>query len=179
MARDDEKTAASSGGWGNTLPYLAPFSVYVAVDGSWDPQVGRMGCAAVFRDSHGKWMSASSLSYDNGSSFLSELKAVELGLQHALEQGHNTVDCKSDCLQVVQALQDGGDTSSFWDREEIRQVRGLLLQFQSFRLSHVDRNKNNTADKLAREACRLGSPLQVWARPPSFVYASLYLDAIS
>lgn len=163
----------------NVVDGSSPSRVHVAVDGSWNPQLGRMGCAAVLRDKHGNWISATSVSYGHGSSFLAELKAVELGLKEAVAQGFRVVECKSDCLQVVEALQPGCDLSGYWDREYISQVLEHMRNFQRSSVSHITRDRNNTADTFAREASMLGSPLQVWSRPPSFVYASLFLDAVS
>ncbi|XP_057446239.1 uncharacterized protein LOC130738288 [Lotus japonicus] len=152
-------------------------SVTIFVDGSWNPIVGRMGCAAVVRDSRGAWLSATSVSYSYGSAFLAEILAVELGLRHALDIGHKSVSCLSDCSQALQALHAGTNITSYWNREEICRVRDIIATLQDVRLQQIDRVKNNTADKLAREAGRLGSPVQVWKHPPSFVYDSLFLDA--
>ncbi|XP_057430758.1 uncharacterized protein LOC130723631 [Lotus japonicus] len=153
--------------------------VTIAVDGSWNPSVSRMGCAAIVRDSRGAWLSATSVSYSSGSAFLAEVLAMEVGLRHALDLGYMNVSCLSDCARALHVLQEGTNITSYWNREEICRVRALLASLQDVRLMQVDRAKNNTADKLAREACCLGSPIQVWKQPPSFVFDSLFLDSIS
>lgn len=152
---------------------------HLAVDGSWNPSIGRMGCAAVMKDTTGKWLSAISSSFGQGSAFAAEIMALELGLQHAQNNGFLHIACVTDCGQLVSVLQTGKDVHSYWDRDIIYRVQGLVVQFQSFSITLLDRNKNNTADTLAREAARTGAPVKVWAQPPSFVYASMYLDAIS
>ncbi|XP_057426144.1 uncharacterized protein LOC130719541 [Lotus japonicus] len=162
---------------------LATFSssptVSIAVDGSWNPSVNRMGCAAIVRDSCGNWLSAISVSYASGSAFLAEILAMELGLRHALEIGYTEASCSSDCSEVIHALHEGTNITSYWNREEICRVRAAMASMQHVTLFQVDRAKNNTADKLAREACCQGSPVQVWKQPPSFVYDSLFLDSLS
>ncbi|XP_057432407.1 uncharacterized protein LOC130725172 [Lotus japonicus] len=150
----------------------------VTVDGSWIPQIGRMGSATVIKDNIGSWVTGISKSFNHGCDFLAELLSVELGLMHAFDNGYKRVKCLSDCGMLVGVLQSGHATSTLWNWDDINRVRDLMAKFQEVQVVHIDRDRNNT-DALAREACTRGSPIQVWKRPPSFVYAAMYLDSLS
>lgn len=88
-------------------------AVHISIDGSWNPTKGKTGCAAVIRDSGGRWLLGVSMSHSHGSAFLAELLAVELGFNHAIELGHTDVVCFTDCLQVVSVLQPSFDTAHY------------------------------------------------------------------
>ncbi|XP_057423728.1 uncharacterized protein LOC130717501 [Lotus japonicus] len=123
------------------------------------------------------WKSATSRSIAHGTAFLAEIKALELGMLHTLQLGYRTIICYSDCAGLVSVLNSGQDISSFWDRDILRRVLDLMASFDNCTVAHVAREKNNTADTLAREAAKSGSASQVWNVPPSFVSTSLFLDA--
>nr|CAA73364.1 Pge1 protein [Lotus japonicus] len=114
-----------------------------------------MRCAAVVRDSRGAWLSATLVCYNYGSAFLTEILAVKLGIRHALDIGHIYVFCLSDCSQALQALHADTNITSYWTREKICRVHDIIATLQDVNLQHIDRVKNNTADKLVREAGRL------------------------
>ncbi|XP_057428376.1 uncharacterized protein LOC130721617 [Lotus japonicus] len=138
-----------------------------------------MGCATVIRNHTGSWRSAISLSVEQGSAFLAEIRALELGLHTTMVLGYKKVRCSSDCAQLVTVLNSGSDFSTFWDRENIRRVMNLITEFERCTVKHIDRDKNNTTDTFAREAARTGSSSQTWAMPPSFAATSIYLDSFS
>ncbi|XP_057426303.1 uncharacterized protein LOC130719709 [Lotus japonicus] len=158
------------------MDFMATPVIRLYVDDSWNPHVRRMGCGAVLRDDSNNWKSATSVSFDHGTAFLAEITDVELGMQHSHDLGYKNIVCASDCNRLVTFLSSGSDTNTFWDRESIRRVLALMTTFQSCYVVHIARERNNTADTLAREAARLGSPVQTWSTPPSFVAAAMFLD---
>lgn len=105
-----------------------------------------------------------------------EILAVELGHSHAMELGCRDVICLSDCLQLTSVLQTNIDVACFWDRDAFGCVRSTMGKLQRCHLQHIERDKNNTTNQLAREAAREGSHVRIWRNPPSSVYA-WYLDA--
>ncbi|XP_057418750.1 uncharacterized protein LOC130712957 [Lotus japonicus] len=121
-----------------------------------------MGCAAVARDGHGRWVTRISQSFNQGRPFLAEVLALELGLKLATKRGIRKLVCWSDCAELVTLLQVGSDIENFWNRDEIQRVRQLMVAFEEIDLVNIVRDKNNSADALAREACRIGTPFQQW-----------------
>lgn len=80
------------------------------------------------------------------------MTVVDMGLQHALDLNITCVLCSSDCLQVVTVLQTNEDVSSYWARDVVHRIRSMVVRFQSIQFTHVQRERNNIADYLAREA---------------------------
>ncbi|XP_057432179.1 uncharacterized protein LOC130724929 [Lotus japonicus] len=163
----------------SSIPGNAADAYRLTTDGSWDPLRNRMGCAVVLWNGNGDWVSAISMCAGPGCAFLAEVAALEMGLQHAMDLDIHNLECYSDCFQLVSLLLTDSDTSTFWARDSIDRIRSMLGRFHSIHILHAQREKNNTADGLAREARKIGSPTQIWGRPPSFVYDCLYLDAVS
>ena len=137
-----------------------------------------MGCAAVVRDAQGHWISGVAIRYGCGNPFLAEILAIEKGLLHAWSLGYRKITCASDCINAVMVFQTDVDVTNFWARNTILRIRALLSRNWSVLMLHVPREKNNTTDCLAREASKAGFQDQIWRLPPSFTYASLYLDSI-
>lgn len=156
----------------------ARIDVQVHVDESWVTGLGRMGMAAVLRSPEGTWRSTIVDNNTGGSSFLAELTSIKLGLEHAWGIGYRNIFCNSDCPQAIEVLQTMMNIDTFWDKEEILKVRQLLQRDWRVSLNCISREKNNTADHLAKLVAREGSFQRIWRQPPSSVYASMYLDAL-
>lgn len=71
-------------------------------------------------------MSGTSSSYGAGSTFMAEILALELGLQHGWELGFRRVVCCILCPNVVSVLQSDSAVDHFWAMEEINRVRSVL-----------------------------------------------------
>jgi len=83
---------------------------------------------------------------------VAEYQALLHALRYALEQGVRTVRIFSDSELVVRQI-DGRYRVKHPDMLELyRQARGLLSRFEQARLSHVPREQNKDADRLANRA---------------------------
>jgi len=85
---------------------------------------------------------------NNAAEYEALIKAVEL----AVEYGFNEVDIRGDSELIVKQVNGEYDTNNPDLREYRVQVRELLTGFSEWSLSHVPRNINERADKLANEA---------------------------
>lgn len=74
-------------------------------------------------------------------------------------------------------LQGTMTVDAFWARDAILEVRAWRLKDWTISFIHIPWEKNNTADCLARKASQEGTAQRNWGQPPSFIYASMYLDA--
>ncbi|XP_057419152.1 uncharacterized protein LOC130713397 [Lotus japonicus] len=113
----------------SSTPSITTGTVRLTTDGSWDPLLNQMGCAAVLWAGNGDWQSAISTSAGPGSAFLAEIAALELGLKHALDLRISILECYSDCLHMVTMLQSGSDTSTYWARDNITRIRSMMARF--------------------------------------------------
>lgn len=167
---------------GNVLTATASNSqltVVVSVDGSWVAGLDRMGCAAILHDACGAWVNGVSMSVSNGNSFLAEMLALELGLQHAWDAGYKQVTCRSDCLMLVEALHNNVDAGTFWDRDALDRLKSQLQRDWVITVEFVPREQNTVADFMAKQASHGGLPKRVWRLPPTAVIEFLCADLLA
>ena len=81
-----------------------------------------------------------------------EYEALIRGLEVAGEYGFDEVDVRSDSELVVRQVRGEWDTNDPGLREYRVRVRELLDRFETWSLSHVPREVNERADRLANEA---------------------------
>ena len=83
-----------------------------------------------------------------------EVLAVKDGLLLAQRIGCNGIIIQSDCLEVVETMQQGGFSAApgapIYD-----ECNHLWQEFQSISIEHCDRESNQVAHVLAREAISL------------------------
>lgn len=65
-------------------------------DDNWNPHMNQMGSAVVYQNGVGDWISGISMSAGPDNAFIAKLKAVKLGLKHALELNIKRVECSCD-----------------------------------------------------------------------------------
>jgi len=85
-----------------------------------------------------------------------EYEALERALEIAAEYGFDRVDVRGDSELVVRQVRGEYDTNDPDLREYRVRVRELLDRFEEWSLSHVPRDINERADKLANEAFEHG-----------------------
>ncbi|KAL6526898.1 hypothetical protein OROGR_015988 [Orobanche gracilis] len=77
--------------------------------------------------------------------------------------------CNTDCREVFEVLAHRIDVTSYWQRELITEIRGLVTRDWRVEFLYVDRDRNQVADALAKEAVRMDLPRRLWLKPPSFI----------
>lgn len=81
---------------------------------------------------------------------------------HSLwELGIQSIVCYTDCANAVSVFHYDMDVGSFWAREEITRVRGLLQLDWQVVIASISRDKNVAADLLARQTAKDGTPRRV------------------
>ncbi|KAK9209155.1 hypothetical protein WN944_001519 [Citrus x changshan-huyou] len=110
------------------------------------------GVGAVIRDSNGKIIAAGiNQIHLKGPVSLAEAETVQWGLQLAKEADLTSLIIKSDCLEVVQLVNNtkGSKTEIFWT---ILEIRNQLKGFQKVIVHHILRQCNAYANSLAKLA---------------------------
>jgi ribonuclease HI len=149
--------------------------VRVDVDASFDEDNLKGTTGAVIRDSKGQFVAACNTRIEHVLDALSaEAQALKQGLNLAQSHGCNRVIIKSDCMEVVENMNNGaishGVAAAVFD-----ECYHMACDFIKISFEHVPREPNVVAHDLAREA-KL-SPPSVWMDdPPDFILQSLIND---
>ncbi|XP_057419157.1 uncharacterized protein LOC130713403 [Lotus japonicus] len=113
-----------------------------------------------------------------GTTFLAEVQAVKLGLQHCWDLGVHDVVCFTDCTGVVEALQPKVAVDQCWDRDVLSSVKDLLKRDWTAKVALVARERNTAADTLACTATNVDGPPRRWGQPPSSLVQALLVDGV-
>ena len=81
-----------------------------------------------------------------------EYAALALGLRACIEQGVQRVNVFGDSMLLVRQIQGTWACKSSSLATRLREVRGLMRQFEAIQVSHVPRNENEEADKIAEKS---------------------------
>ena len=158
--------------------WLSPPSgrLKVNVDGSFRSSHGDGGVGVVIRDEGGSCLVAAAHHYAYAASVVHmEAEAARAGILLALQHSYDTIDLECDNSMVVNLLLSGME-----DRSEIGCIIGdcksYLTCFRSIQVSHVFREANGVANRLAHLAS--GSNInEVWlGEAPAIIRDVLYED---
>ncbi|TQD76419.1 hypothetical protein C1H46_038047 [Malus baccata] len=152
-----------------------PFSwVKVNTDGLAKGNPGPAACGGVFRDSAGYFLGGFSLCLGHRTSFYAELHAVILAVELAHARGWQNLWLESDSSSVISCFA-SGSFSPPWSIHTRWNNCTLLLQNMVFRCSHIFREGNAVADKLANLGL-LSSSLVWHSTPPIEILPPLHSD---
>ena len=152
-----------------------PFSwVKVNTDGLAKGNPGPAACGGVFRDSAGYFLGGFSLSLGHRTSFYAELHAVILAIELAHARGWQNLWLESDSSSVISCFA-SGSFSPPWSLQTRWNNCTLHLQNMVFRCSHIFREGNVVADKLANLGL-LSSSLVWHSTPPIEILPPLHSD---
>ena len=132
-------------------------------DGLAKGNLGLAACGGVFRDSSGLFLGGFSLSLGHCTYFYAELYAVILAVELAHARGWHNLWLESDSSSVISCFA-SGSFSPPWSLQTRWNNCILHLQNMVFRCSHIFREGNVVADKLANLG--LLSPSLVWHSVP-------------
>lgn len=148
--------------------------VKVNTDGLAKGNPGPAACGGVFRDSAGYFLGGFSLSLGHRTSFYAELHAVILAVELAHARGWQNLWLESDSSSVISCFA-SGSFSPPWSLQTRWNNCTLLLQNMVFRCSHIFREGNAVADKLANLGL-LSSSLVWHSTPPIEILPPLHSD---
>jgi len=126
----------------------------INTDGAAAPNPGPAAIGAIIRDDHGNTVATISQSIGRATNNQAEYRAMIAALQKALVLGADRVSLRSDSELVVRQLNGRYRVKKAELKPLYRQVRELLDRFQKFTVTHVPREQNREADKLAGSALK-------------------------
>ncbi|XP_042983262.1 uncharacterized protein LOC122312666 [Carya illinoinensis] len=136
----------------------------------------KAGIGAILRDSIGHVLMAVSkieLALEDPETV--ELLVVFRGMQMCISMGISALEVESDCLLLVQALQQEDMTNSL-PGNLFSEVKRLCDYFSSVSFVHVYREGNRAAHLLARNAWRVEDIDMWWDSIPDFLSQALWFD---
>lgn len=120
-------------------------------DGGARGNPGPAGIGAVLRDEHGEVLGEIAQGIGEATNNVAEYTALITGLEMALERGVTQIDIYMDSELVVSQLLGKWKIKKDTLRPLAVNARALMNRFESFTLSHVRRELNADADKLANQ----------------------------
>ncbi|KAH9781766.1 putative reverse transcriptase/RNA-dependent DNA polymerase [Citrus sinensis] len=142
----------------------------VNVDAAFNSKNLSAGVGAVIRDSNGKIVAAGvNQNLLKGSASLAEAEAVLWGLQLARNADVSSLIIESDCLEVVQLVNNtkGSRSEIFWT---ILAIQNQMKIFQKVVVNHIPRHCNACAHYLAKIALGKISPCMWLGNIPAELY---------
>jgi ribonuclease HI len=132
-------------------------TVWVNVDAALFSSTKRMGVGVVIRNHIGECLAAhSELIPDVTAPELAEALAVRRALALTREEGYNKVMLATDCLSVVQRINNSTLDRSFLG-VVIQDIKMEASKFTSYSFFHVPRKRNESAHVLARRSDSFGT----------------------
>ncbi|XP_042980029.1 uncharacterized protein LOC122310214 [Carya illinoinensis] len=146
------------------------------IDGATFPEHSVAGIGVVLRDQYGEVVVAcSKVEKDVSSDEFIEAVALLRGLQLCIQWGVPKIMLETDCLVLVNALNE--NSICLTDFAFILQdIRRLMVGFKEVKVVHVNRLGNLVAHRLARHAWLIEDICMWWDYCPSFVSQALWLD---
>uniref|UniRef100_A0A2C9VZT4 RNase H type-1 domain-containing protein n=1 Tax=Manihot esculenta TaxID=3983 RepID=A0A2C9VZT4_MANES len=152
--------------------------VKLNVDGSCLGNPGPASIGGLLRDASANWLSGFGLNIGEMSILNAEIIGISIGLQLAWSMGFRRVIVESDSLQAVRLINEK-DISAHPLGHLIQDCRTLLSLDWCCSLSHVYRERNFSADSLAKQSHGLEiQELTIWDSPPWKVLPFLNNDKL-
>jgi len=145
-------------------------------DGSSKTRKASIG--GVYRDHEGSFLLGYSERIGQATSCVAELVAAKRGLELALENGWFNIWIEGDAKFVVDLLMKPTRVKSKDHVEHANEIRMLASLLDHFDATHISRNGNKVADKLAKLAYDVNKPKLWHGVPPAEIDRFLYDDAI-
>jgi len=131
-----------------TLP--APEAV-LWTDGAARGNPGPAGIGAILKSADGEVLYTGSEFLGHTTNNVAEYKAVLLGLTGALAQGVERIEVRADSELLIKQLKGEYRVKSPGLRPLFEEARRLISRFESVKLTHIRRELNGEADRLANQ----------------------------
>jgi ribonuclease HI len=126
----------------------------VNVDGAFSKEGGYGGGGVVMRDRHGGFLAGSSHFFPQVSDpERAELLACKHGVALAKEKGKSKVMLEMDCLGAAAKLK-GKELDRSIQGPLVKEIKGLMGEFEDIRVTHIRRSCNGVAHSLAQLGCK-------------------------
>lgn len=120
-------------------------------DGAARGNPGPAGIGAILKSPSGEVLYTGSEYLGHSTNNVAEYKAVLLGLAGALAQGVRHIELRADSELLIKQLRGEYRVRSPGLRPLYEEARKLLLRFASVKLTHIRRELNAEADRLANQ----------------------------
>jgi len=131
---------------------MKPKRLIIYTDGASSGNPGRASIGAVIRDGQGKTVSRISQSIGHATNNQAEYRAVIAALEESARLGAGEVEIRSDSELVVKQLKGRYRVKKATLRPLYQKVVQLVGSLEAFTITHIPREQNREADRLAHRA---------------------------
>jgi len=131
---------------------MSPKRLIIYSDGASQGNPGRAAIGAVIQDERGEVVSRISQSIGYATNNQAEYRAIIAALEEAVRLGAGEVDIKSDSELVVKQLKGRYRVKKATLRPLYQEVVKLIGSLEAFTITHIPREQNREADRLANGA---------------------------
>jgi ribonuclease HI len=132
-------------------PDSEPSSAILWTDGAARGNPGPAGIGVMLKTKSGKVIAAEGRSIGHATNNVAEYRALLLGLEKALERGVRRVEVRADSELLIKQLRSEYRVKNPGLRPLFEQAMTMIRRFEAVRLTHVRREHNAEADRLANE----------------------------
>ena len=118
-------------------------------DGAARGNPGPAGIGAILKTPEGEVLAADSAYLGETTNNIAEYKALLMGLHRAIERGVKQLEVRADSELLIKQLRGEYRVKSPGLKPLFEEAKGLLARFATIKLTHVRREHNGEADKLA------------------------------
>jgi ribonuclease HI len=133
-------------------------SAILWTDGAARGNPGPAGIGVMLKAPDGTVIVAEGRSIGHATNNVAEYRALLLGLEKALERGVRRVEVRADSELLIKQLRSEYRVKNAGLRPLFEQASAMLRRFEFFRLTHVRREHNAEADRLANEGIDNATP---------------------
>lgn len=132
-----------------SAPHAPVLDAVLWTDGAARGNPGPAGAGAILKTPSGEVLAAESLYLGHTTNNVAEYRALLLGLERALSCGVERVEVRADSELLIKQLRGEYRVRSDGLRPLYEEAKQLLGRFRSSKLTHVRREHNTEADRLA------------------------------
>ena len=126
--------------------------VVIFTDGAAEPNPGPAAIGVTIKDKRGKLITLISQRIGRATNNQAEYRAIIAALEEAVRLGVKQVDIKMDSELVVKQISGEYRVKKATLKPLYQQVKQLLGLLEGFTITHIPRQQNTEADKLAHKA---------------------------
>jgi ribonuclease HI len=134
-----------------STPKEPPAEAVLWTDGAARGNPGPAGIGAILKSASGEVLYTGSQYLGHTTNNVAEYKAVLLGLEGALARGVSRIEVRADSELLIKQLKGEYRVKSPGLRPLFDEARRLISRFASVKLTHIRRELNGEADRLANQ----------------------------
>ena len=145
-------------------------------DGSCKCKTGKASIGGVVRDHNAEFLLGYAEAIGKTNSTVAEFVALQRGLELVLENGYTNLWLEGDCKTLVEIVAHKRHVKCDEVQKHVSCINLIIPEFRNCFMTHVYREGNRLADRLAQIGHQLKRP-QIWHVPPREVLRILNQDA--